>query len=468
MSNDLAHASAVVLVDLFRRGAASPVEAAREALARIDRHNATLNCFCLVDEDTTLAMARASEARWRNGTPAGAVDGVPTTIKDLAITRGWPTRRGSRTSDPKDPGAEDAPSVANLRAAGAVFIGKTTTPEFGWKGVTDSPLTGITRNPWNTTRTPGGSSGGAGAACAAFLGALHQGSDGGGSIRIPAAFSGIFGIKPTYGTVPNYPIPGHIGTLAHYGPMARSVGDAALMLTAMSSMPDRRDFVAPPMQGRDFTTGLEDGVKGLRVAYSPTLGGIGWADDDVAAAVATGVKALADAGAIVEQVDPPVPDPTASFEIIWCSADAFLLSQIPPDKHALLDPGFVAMAARGQTMSAVDVVGAYAMRYTFGTAMAVFFEKFDLLVTPQMPLEAFEAGHTMPPGRKLRNWMDWSPFTPPFNLTTQPACSVPVGLGDEGLPIGMQIVGRHFDEPIVLRAARAVEQRMPFATVPGY
>src|SRR6516225_10317207 len=246
---DIAYASAVSLLDLYRKKALSPVEVTRFLLDRLDMLHPKINAFCIVDRDGALAAARESERRWEHGEPAGRLDGVPVTIKDLMLMRGFPTRRGSRLVDPDQDWSEDAPAVARLREAGAVILGKTTTPEFGWKALGDSPLTGITHNPWNLARTPGGSSAGAAAACAAGIGPLHLGSDGAGSIRIPCAFTGVFGLKPSFGRVPAYPLSA-MGLLAHLGPMARTVADAALMLTLLSQ-PDPRDPSAlPPLPRR--------------------------------------------------------------------------------------------------------------------------------------------------------------------------------------------------------------------------
>src|SRR3954466_6449746 len=231
-ASDLAFASALDFVELYRTRALSPVEAAAALLDRAEALQPKLNAFCVIDRDGAIPAARAAERRWRDGEPLGPLDGVPVTIKDLVLMRGFPTRRGSRMIDPV-PDAEDGPAVARLREAGAVIIGKTTTPEFGWKAIGDSPLTGITRNPWNLERTPGGSSAGAAAACAAGIAPLHVGSDGAGSIRIPAAFSGVFGLKPSFGRVPAHP-PSPMGLLSHIGPIARSVADAALLLSILS------------------------------------------------------------------------------------------------------------------------------------------------------------------------------------------------------------------------------------------
>ncbi|MFM7247772.1 MAG: amidase family protein, partial [Actinomycetota bacterium] len=268
MADDLHALHATDLLAAYRASDLSPVDAVAACLARIAALDGICNGFCVVSE-TALDEARASEARWRAGTPLGPLDGVPTSIKDILLTRGWPTLRGSTTVDPAGPWPDDAPAVARLREAGAVLVGKTTTPEFGWTGMTDSPLTGITRNPWDPTRTAGGSSGGAAVAAALGMAALNVGTDGGGSIRMPAGFSGIVGLKPTFGVVPAWPL-SVFGTVAHLGPMTRSAADAALMLDVMAA-PDHRDWHAVPVR-IDAAAGLEGGVRGLRIAYSATLG----------------------------------------------------------------------------------------------------------------------------------------------------------------------------------------------------
>src|SRR5438067_2638604 len=284
--NDLAYLSAVLLLDLYRRRELSPVEATRLIFDRLDALQSRINAFCVVDRDGALAAARASEGRWLGGEAAGRLDGVPVTIKDLILMRGIPTRRGSRLVEPDQDWLEDAPATARLREAGAVIIGKTTTPEFGWKALGDSPLTGITRNPWGLSRTPGGSSAGAAAACAAGIAPLHVGSDGAGSIRIPSAFTGVFGLKPSFGRVPAYPL-SPMDLLAHIGPMARSVADAALLLSVLSGADDRDPYALPP-EDRDYAAGLEEGVRGWRIAYSPTLG-YAKVDPEIAAAAAEAV-----------------------------------------------------------------------------------------------------------------------------------------------------------------------------------
>src|SRR5438094_1845841 len=269
MTADLCALSATELLDAYRKHELSPVEVTRGVLERIDKLNPVVNAFNLVS-DRALEDAKASEARWLAGQPRGLLDGVPASIKDIILTKGWPTLRGSKTVDPKGPWNDDAPATARLREHGAVLLGKTTTPEFGWKGVTDSPLTGITRNPWNPAKTPGGSSGGAAAAVAAGMGPLAVGTDGGGSIRIPCSFTGLFGIKGSFGRVPAWPL-SPFGTVAHVGPITRDVADAALMLNVLS-LPDARDWYALPYEPRAYRARLATGLRALRITYSPNLG----------------------------------------------------------------------------------------------------------------------------------------------------------------------------------------------------
>ncbi|HXZ92630.1 MAG TPA: amidase [Burkholderiales bacterium] len=458
MSSDLLTLSAVELLRLYRSKRASPVEVTRAVLKRIDELNPLLNCFCYLAPDA-LAMARESEARWMKGAPKGALDGVPASIKDLLLTRGWPTLRGSKTVDSKGPWNDDAPAVARLREAGALLIGKTTTPEFGWKGVTDNPLTGITRNPWNPARTPGGSSGGAAAGLAAGMGPLALGTDGGGSIRIPCAFTGVFGLKPSFGRVPAWPL-SPFGTVAHVGPMTRSVHDAALLLNVLAQ-PDARDWHALPREQRDYRVGLDEGVRGLRIAYSARLG-YAQVDAEVEALVEQAAMRFVDLGALVEPVDPGFANAEAVFRTHWFSGAALLLKNFSPQQKALMDQGLVEVADQGARIGMLEVLEAAQKRGALGVHMNQFHEKYDLLLTPALPLAAFQAGKEVADVVKEKRWTDWTPFSYPFNLTQQPAASVPCGLTAEGLPVGLQIVGPRYADALVLRAARAFESAQPF------
>ena len=453
--------TATELLALYRAKAASPVEATQAVLARIARLNPQLNAFCLVDAAAALQAARASEARWQQGAPIGLLDGVPTSIKDLILTRGWPTRRGSHTVNPDQPWDVDAPATARLREAGAVLLGKTTTPEFGCKGETNSPLTGISRNPWDLSCTPGGSSGGTAAAVAAGLGPLGVGTDGAGSVRIPAAFCGNFGLKPSFGRVPAYPL-SPFGSVAHLGPHTMGVADAALMLNVLSQ-PDARDWTALPFDARDYRVGLDDGVRGLRIAYSPTLGYANNVHPEVAAAVDRAVRDLEALGAVVELVDPGFDDPLEICTGLWFLGALTVWNGLTPAQQALADPDFRAEAALGAKLSAYQVQQLHLQRGALGSHLRQFMQRFDLIATPTVAVPAFEArpaGHTPIDPATL---LGWTPFSYPFNLSQQPAATIPCGLTAAGLPIGLQLVGTMFGDAMVLRACRAYESVRPIA-----
>ena len=462
---DLTQAPAHELLALYRSGQASPVEVTQAVLSRIERVNPQINAFCLVDEKAALASARASEARWhahrKQGTPVGALDGVPASIKDLILTQGWPTLRGSRTVDPNQPWDVDAPATARLREAGAVLLGKTTTPEFGCKGETNSPATGITRNPWNLNCTPGGSSGGTAAAVAAGLGPIGVGTDGAGSVRIPAAFCGNVGFKPSFGRVPAYPL-SPFGSVAHLGPHTMSVRDAALM-TNVLKQPDARDWTSLPPDASDYTVGLEDGIRGLRIAYSPALGYAKNVHPEIAAAVDAAVQQLQALGAHVEQIDPGFEDPLDITTGLWFLGAFTLWKGLSAEQQAVADPDFQTEAELGAQLSALQIQQLNQRRGVLGSHMRQFMQRFDLLVTPAVSIPAFEARAAGTVTMNPVSMLGWTPFSYPFNLTQQPAITVPCGLTRTGLPMGLQIVGPMFGDALVLRAARAYESVMPVA-----
>ncbi|MEV6940977.1 amidase [Streptomyces sp. NPDC051172] len=451
---DLTELTAVRIVEGYRKGEFSPEEVTRAALERAERIQPEVNAFVRLLAEEALAQARESTQRWRRGEPKGLVDGVPTTVKDIILLRGAPTLKGSKTISQQGSWDEDAPSVARLREHGAVFIGKTTTPEFGWKGVTDSPRSGVTRNPYDPTRTAGGSSGGAAAAVALGAGPLALGTDGGGSVRIPAAFCGIFALKPTYGRVPLYPASA-FGTLAHVGPMTRDAADAALLLDVIGA-PDHRDWSALAAAADSFVAGLSGGVKGLRIAYSPSFGGQVAVQPAVAAAVRRAVERLAELGAYVTETDPDLTDPVDAFHALWFSGAARVTQQLGSEQRKLLDPGLREICATGARLSALDYLAAVDVRMELGRRMGRFHESYDLLVTPTLPITAFEAGAEVPKGSGHRRWTGWTPFTYPFNMTQQPAATVPVGTDGDGLPIGLQLVAARHRDGLVLRAAHAM------------
>ncbi|MDV6011728.1 amidase [Haloechinothrix sp. LS1_15] len=449
------------LASAYASGELSPVEATTAAIDAIEQRDGTCNAYCLVDAETALDQARASEARWREGNPIGPLDGVPSSIKDMFLTQGWPTLRGSRCIDPQQPWELDSPITARMRESGLVLLGKTTTPELGWKGTTDSPLTGITRNPWDPTKTAGGSSGGSAAAVAAGMGELSVGTDAGGSVRIPASFCGIVGFKPTYGRIPLFPA-SPFGMLAHAGPMARTVDDVALLLDVLA-LPDYRDPTALPPPFGAYREATRRDVRGINAAYSPTLGYVD-VDQEVAALVDDAVRLLGETGVHVDEVDPGFEDPLEPFDVLWSAGAAKWLSKFPEGSAEKVDPGLRALWDRGLTHSALDYLGANEARVELGIAMGEFHSRYDVLITPMMPIRPFEAGHDVPPGSGYRSWPEWTRFSYPFNMTQQPAISVPTGFTSDGLPAGLQIVGPRHSDDLVLAVARLVQEIHPWPT----
>ncbi len=452
----LCRLSAAALREAYRSRRLTPVEVAATALDRAEAVQHRFNAFTRIDRVAALAAAAASEDRWRRGVPLSPIDGVTATIKDIVWVGNWPIRYGS-LSTPATPCVDDAPAVARLRAAGVTILGLTTTPEFGWKALTDSPLSGITRNPWNPAMTPGGSSGGAAVAAATGAGVFHLGTDGGGSIRIPASFTGIVGLKPTYGRIPAFPASA-FGTVAHLGPMARRVDDVAAMLAGMSGV-DPRDWLQgparlPPLDGNPQT------VEGARIGVwsTPPCGSV---DSEVASGFAGMVEALRAAGASVTPIVLPEADVLDIFNVLWFSGAAARAATLTAAQRAALDPGLAEIVAAGEGLTAVRYVQAMAARATFGQAMDAMLTQFDVVVSPATAIPAFEVGHEVPPGSATSRWIEWAGFNFPINLTQQPAATVPCGRTASGLPIGLQIIGPRGKDARVLSFARDFETRFP-------
>ena len=489
--DDLCWLDATALARHYRRRTLSPVEVTRATLARIDRINPLLNAYCLVDHEAAMAAARESEQRWQAGEPLSLLDGVPTSVKDLILTRGWPTLRGSRTIAREQAWTDDAPATARLREAGAVLLGKTSTPEFGWRASTESPLTGITRNPWDTTRTPGGSSGGGAASVAAAMGVLAVGTDGGGSIRIPAAFTGTVGIKPQFGRVPAWPA-SPMGTVAHLGPHARCVADVAAMLDVLS-LPDPRDGLSLAPTGHRYVldafaagegpTAADDrgsapqDLRGLRIAFSPTLGYVDCLDPQIAAALEEAASTFSRLGAVVEMKDPGFPDCHEAFLIHWMASARFMLMKLPPMKRALLDPALHDAMEDAQRYSLADFLEAQDQRLQIAIAMRRLAQTHDLLLTPATAVLPFKTGLIAPrPGDEdvpdvvakaagryaSFDWTWWTPYSTPFNLSQQPAIVVPCGRSASGMPIALQLVAPHHQEALCIKAAAAYEAATPW------
>ncbi|HUB16508.1 MAG TPA: amidase family protein [Acetobacteraceae bacterium] len=460
-ATDPALLSAEDMLALFGRRALSPVEVLQAVTERVARLNPGLNAFVVMNPGA-LEAAGESEMRWRAGRPLGLLDGVPCTVKDLVDLAGFPTRRGSRTSDPA-PVPDDAPSVVGLKAAGAVILGKTTTTEYGWKSPGDCPLHGITRNPWNPAYTTGGSSAGAGAAGAAGFGPLHIGTDAGGSIRIPAAWCGLVGLKPTFGRVPIWPASAFVG-VSVAGPMTRTVRDAALMLSAMAVY-DVRDPFCVPDDGYDWRDTIEAGVTDLRVGILRRPGFDAPVDAEGLAAVEHAAMLLTEAGATVEEASADLPDTRAIFAGVWGAGLARLSASLPEQLRGLLDPGIREVAEQLGGMTAIQYLDGEAMRAAAGHAMARLHQSFDLVLCPTVPAgPPLADAPTENPVEAL--WTVWAPWTFTFNLTRQPAITVPLGRRANGLPNAVQLAAAQYREDLVLRAARAIEWAEPFAPAP--
>jgi aspartyl-tRNA(Asn)/glutamyl-tRNA(Gln) amidotransferase subunit A len=459
MADDLTQQTAAKLSALYRKGTASPVETMKAVLTRSARLNPKINALRLVDEDVAIKAARASERRWKKGAPLSPLDGVPVSIKELVRVKGWPATMGSKLTDTA-PVADDAPAVARLREGGAIVFAQNTSPEYGHKGVTDSPLNGITRSPWNLDRTPGGSSGGAGAAVAAGLGPIAIGTDGGGSVRLPSSFSGLVGLKATFGRIAAWP-PSLTGDLANTGPMARTALDCALMMNVIAK-PDPRDAGGLPDDDTNYVRALKGDLKKLKVGFVLRFGDHPL-DPEVAELVTRAAKQFEKLGCKVEEVPAPFPYAQASraFIVHWLSAMQRLLQQFPQERRGDFDPNLLASAEAGARYTVQDVVDAQVARRELAIAWNLFFAKYDLLLSPTVAVAPFEAGRNAPLGEDGKPNMMWLPYTPQFNMSRHPAASVPCGLNSEGLPIGLQIASGHYRDALVLRAAARYAETNP-------
>jgi len=455
MSQDILRMSAAQLLEHYREGQLSPVEVAKAMLDQIERLDKITNGFCLVDRETTLAYARDSEQRYQQNEAIGLMDGVPVAIKDVFLTPMWPTLRGSKTVDPKTTLGKTAPAVAALGRHGYVPMGKTNTPEFGWKAVTDNPIHGATNNPWDPNKTAGGSSGGNAVAVALGMAPVAIGTDAGSGLRVPASFCGLVGFKPSAGEVPHWPA-SSFGSLAHAGPMAWTVADCALTMNVLSES-DHRDVNAIPRRHIDYTALLDRGVKGLRIAYSPNLGYVD-VDPEVDKTVSEAAALFEELGAEVVRVDPGFSDPLGTFGHLFYSGAANAMRHLNSRKRELVDPELTKVASKAGSLTMLDYLGACDDARLLCERMTRFHLKYDLLLTPSLPITAFKSGREVPEDWPSTRWPTWTPFSFPFNMTGQPALSVPCGFDSSGLPIGLQLVGGRYNDALVLQAGHAYQQ----------
>jgi Asp-tRNA(Asn)/Glu-tRNA(Gln) amidotransferase A subunit family amidase len=461
MHDELAFMPATEMADAIRAKRLSPVELTRAMLERIDAINPSLNAYVLVTPDMALEAAKAAEAAVMRGDQLGPLHGVPISIKDLFDVKGLPTTKGSLIY--KDRVAQGYEIVVKrLLDAGSIHLGKTNTPEFGFIPTTENKLFGATRNPWDTTRTSGGSSGGAAAAVAAGLGPIALSSDGGGSIRIPASICGAFGFKATYGRVPRSP--GGWSSLTHRGPTTRTVADAALALDVMAGHDPADPFSVCDYPG-SYLDDLDAGARGLRVAWSADLG-YAKVDPEVRSVCEKAARRFSELGCTVEEASPGFASPAADFTFftIAATSDADWLSKLSADEIAQLDDPAREFLAFGSQTSGVDVYRAFDRRIAIWQKMQAFHETYDLLLTPVVSVTAFPIGEEPREigGEKVQKY-GWMPYTQPFNLTGQPAASVPCGFDSKGLPVGLHVVGRAYEDALVLRACRAFEQLQPWS-----
>jgi aspartyl-tRNA(Asn)/glutamyl-tRNA(Gln) amidotransferase subunit A len=458
---DLCFTPATELARLLAARTVSAVELTETVLRRIETLEPSINAMATVTAERALEQARRADAALARGESLGPLHGIPVTVKDLFPVAGVPMESGSHIRKGYVPDF-DVPFVERLVGAGAVLLGKTTTSEFGWTGVSRSPLTGITSNPWRLGYNAGASSAGAGAAAAAGYGPLHQGSDGAGSIRMPSHFSGVFGIKASYGRVPNWPVRNN-DQASHVGPMTRTVADAALMLRVMAG-PHPLDHFSLEAEPADYPAHLDEGVTGLRVAFSPDLGHAR-VDPEVADLARSAAGVFAELGCAMEE--PEVPFGPLGPELIrfmWAAHELELAEHLPR-WEAKMDPGLVACIRSADGTSALDYLTMRSRKLAYVEQVHRFFERYDLLLTPAVSVAAFPADRLQPehwPQHEW-DWVSWAEFSYPFNFSHNPAASIPCGFTADGLPVGLQIVGRRLEDLTVLKAAAAFEAARPWA-----
>ncbi|KON63087.1 acylamidase [Komagataeibacter europaeus] len=453
---ELCELSARDMLAGYRAGTLCPVEVMQAVLDRSRSVESVLNPFCCIDAENALASASVSRDIWKKGLPTRPLEGVPVSIKDTAMVRGWRYARGSRVAENSPPATMDSPSVERLRQAGAVLFASTTTCEGGWKAVTDSPLTGITRNPHNTDFTPGGSSGGAGASIAVGCGPLALGSDGGGSIRVPSSFSGIFGLKPTFARVPMYPVGAHYTDMSHFGPMTRNVADAALMLSVMQGRHPLDPFSLDALPADSFPiTALP--LSGLRIGVSEDFGFMA-VDEEIRTIFRTVVDRLAKAGADIVPLE-PMEDWRPTYRTLWQVGAYEAQRHYTPEQRALVDQEFRAWGDYGKSIAMGDYADAVLKRITYRQICARVHDTVDFVLSPTVSVLPLKAGATVP-DEKYADWLEWAGFSLLHNMTGQPASSVPAGYSTTGLPVGVQVAGKMRDDIGVLRLSMSIEALM--------
>ncbi len=448
---------------LYRSGELSPVEVADSALRHAQAVNESLNALAVLDRDRALRAAEQSQTRWRSGTPFGPLDGMPVTVKEFAAVEGWATRRGSAVTS-GEPAAASTMFVQRLLRAGMTPLGKTRAPEFNWKGVTDSPAFGITRNPWDTRLTPGGSSGGCSAAVSAGIVRVSLGSDAGGSVRIPAAFTGLIGLKPSFGRIPASPLPSAFSQVVHTGPIAASMRDLAEVMQAVAG-PSGRDWTSFTGTLRDDVQALSDSATGLRIGV---LDAGRWSSscETVRRGMAEVQALIEGAGFVMKTVDFDVAAASAAGEVFYRVGCEAAVRAVAVADHGRLDPALLAFVKSVQGMTLADYLEACRVRDLHANALTTLFDEVDVLMLPTLPILPFEAGRLTPAGWPSDDWMSWNPFTPAFNIAQVPALAYPVWPEGSALPASVQLVAPRYRDDRLITLGAWLEQRLPVRLSP--
>lgn len=453
MSSDFPLHSALDLIKGFSKKDFTPTEVILEVIERAESTQATTNAFSEIDAEKAIDFASASSQRWQSGKLLGVLDGIPVAVKDTLPLKGWRTGYGSISGRNVQAAKDDAPLSRSLRHHGAVFFAKTAVPEFAWKGLTDSKVQGITRNPYDLSKTPGGSSGGSAVAVANSVCPIATGADGGGSIRIPASFTGIYGLKPSPNLLPSLPSP--LGSMAVVGGLTRNVADTALFLDAARE-PDSRDSFSMPPLGIRYQDFLNIDIAGMRVGWTTDFGQ-GGVDPEVEVCTREAARAMESLGCKVTEVTIDTTHLRPAFKTLWAMSFTEILSRLSDQDAANVEFELLEMREIANTTTGLEVHNAGRACRQFSAMLEHKFRSYDLLLTPSVAILPFDVGALTADSNRFPEWWDWTPFTWPFNMSRNPAASFPFGLSRQGLPIGVQLVGRWYDESTIIKASSALE-----------
>ena len=465
MKQELWKCSILDILKGYKEKLFSPLELAKEIINKINQDNTKINAYVFFDEEVILEQATISTLNYEKNLSRGSLEGVPISIKDLIVTKNMPTNRGTLTSSLSSQSEYDAPVVKKLKQQGAIILGKTASPEFGHKGTTQSLKYGNTNNPWNLDLNAGGSSGGSSAAVAGGLGPASIGTDGGGSIRIPCSFCGLFGHKPTFGRIPAYPI-SPFGTIANLGPISRTVKDSGLIMNAIANL-DIQDWHSLPNEKQDYTSYDSDLKKKYKIGYSKFWGMDKYFDtnlmeSEVLQKIEESIRSLKKSGLEILEIDSInwTHNPLDVFLVMWQSGAANLARKISLKDSYNLEPSFSNFVEKGKQYTMFDFMDAEAKRSENALHLKKIFRNVDVIVGPTLPVLPFNSGQNVPEGFNEEQLFSWLPFTYPFNLTKNPASTINVNFSNSGLPIGLQIVADIYKDKTCFELAYFIEQTM--------